>query len=86
MREITLFPGESITIDDTIIKAVQRGGQFIGTPFVVPKTGTPAHPQELPSTPIQPCDPPSPFTTWGDALAAQYTEPIRKLTEDTHRA
>lgn len=55
MREITLFPGESITIGDTIIKAVQRGGQFIATPFPIPEA--PVRPQELPSAPAQPGQP-----------------------------
>lgn len=69
MREITLYPGESITIGDTIIKCAVRGDQFVGTPFMPPNDGrtvpipaptpTPA-PQAIPSAP-------SPYTVWCEA-------------------
>ena len=54
MREVTLFPGESITIGDTVVRAVHRGQQ-IATPFPIPEA--PVRPQELPSAPAQPGQP-----------------------------
>jgi hypothetical protein len=68
MREIVLYPGESITIGDTIVRTEHRSGQFINPRKTLPVLPTiPEFPKEVPGTPAPtypgwPVIPPS--TTW----------------------
>lgn len=55
MREIVLYPGESVTIGDTVIKAAHGPAQSHFIPTVFPVIPEHAQPQP-PSSPINPYD------------------------------
>lgn len=77
MREIVLYPGESVTIGDTVIKAAHGPGQpqFIPTVFPVVPERTEHHPaQQLPSTPFNPYDPFAPGRFVCAALVSEIGE------------
>lgn len=60
MREITLYPGESITIGDTTIKAAHRGGDLgslLRPSAHVEHPPAPQMPQQIPGTAIEPGQP-----------------------------
>ena len=70
-RTIVLYPGESITIGDTVVKVETRGGQFIGSSEDIAKQiedamkrgeqiKRPPAPQQIPGT----SNPPWPQGPW----------------------